>query len=220
MSSYFRCNNCGAYNLIGSPTCWQCYQQLFYNCPHCGAWVDNRYSHCPCCFSMLNWPNISKLVTRYYTNHLLERTYGNSRNKKIIWATMLASILIIGVTYLILSNPVNSNAIKLNEANALSTSRSYFESGKYAVVNQPQVTVSSLNSTLPADNVEPVQRVEPNTSLPTSTDDRIEIEMHSMSISPAPDSAGYVPKPSNYLQQLWPGWGHCSKGSCQAFTQP
>jgi len=219
MHSYFRCNNCGTYNSVGAPACIHCYRQLFYNCPRCGAWVDNRYMYCPNCLSLLNWPEVRGLETNSYTAY---NTFSGDHNRptnKMIWAIVLAGVFVIGVIYMILINPTNSDANKLSRTTSSSVPQPALIQSKPLPTTQPQITISGLTGTPSTDPALPERTAEPSTTLPNSNGDRIEVEMYPLSVTSTNDN-GYVPKTSNYLQQLWPGWGHCSKGSCQAFTQP
>ncbi len=56
MQQMFPCHRCGAQNLIGQRFCGACGQTFQYNCPSCGAFVDNRYTACPNCNAALYWP--------------------------------------------------------------------------------------------------------------------------------------------------------------------
>jgi hypothetical protein len=137
----------------------------------------------------------------------------------MIWAIVLAGVFVIGVIYMILINPTNSDANKLSRTTSSSVPQPALIQSKPLPTTQPQITISGLTGTPSTDPALPERTSEPSTTLPNSNGDRIEVEMYPLSVTSTNDTS-YVPKTSNYLQQLWPGWGHCSKGSCQAFTQP
>jgi hypothetical protein len=56
MQQLFQCSRCGAKNYIGQPFCCSCNLQFSYNCPSCGAIVNNTFPNCPNCHLSLAWP--------------------------------------------------------------------------------------------------------------------------------------------------------------------
>jgi len=224
MQQYFPCHRCGAHNLVGAASCSHCHQQLFYNCPHCQGWVDNRYSHCPQCSGVLKWPAPGGAHHAYgQTWYVPQGNYIEEKKGNPLPA-ILVSLFIIGVIALIFVNPGNSGAAKsditASSANSLQTAKTSMSPS----AGQPQITVSSVagppsSSTPPSTQAasgDSSSYLPASVTLTTTAGDTVEIE-----ISPATSTSGtgYTPKSSAYLQQLYPTWGHCTKGSCQAYVQ-
>lgn len=228
MQQYFPCHRCGAYNLVGSASCGNCRQQLYYSCPSCGTWVDNRYAYCPNCYRRLYWPGSTDC--RYgQTRHM--PIHSNAEGKKTgPWPAIVISLFIIGLIALIFTNPGSSSATKIDTTNAILQTVS---TGIAIPDSQPKITVSSPNGqaspSLDPSQIEASSESSPaylptGVTLTTSSGEIIEIQMtddaSNSSNGVYTDSTGYTPKRSAYAQQIWPNWGHCSKGSCQGYTQP
>jgi hypothetical protein len=242
MQQYFPCHRCGTHNLVGAVSCRNCHQQLFYNCPHCHAWVDNRYSHCPQCRHSLSWPrDVGPQNTYGQTWYVPQANYVEHKKGNPLPA-VLVSLFIIGVIALIFVNPGSSSATK-NYATAPTTSTvpvtgaTITQSG-----NQPQITLSGPSApsspapststptqSAPASQSSSAAYMPSGVTLTTSSGEIIEIQMSPATGSGSSTNSGAYTnltssgsstvKRSAYLDQLWPTWGHCTKGSCQAITQ-
>lgn len=223
MQQHFPCHRCGTYNLIGSPTCSHCRQQLYYNCPHCRSWVDNRYSHCPQCHSPLSWPHNTVPQNAYgETWYRPQSNYVEDKKGNPLPA-ILVSLFIVGVVALIFINPGSSSATRSDTANAILTTKASASPS----ASQPQITLSSpagpsspsssAPSTSQVTSGDSAAYLPAGVSLTTSSGEIVEIEI--TPVTGSTSSGSSTVKRSAYLQQLWPTWGHCTKGSCQAYTQ-
>jgi hypothetical protein len=245
MQQYFPCHRCGTHNLVGAVSCRNCHQQLFYNCPHCHAWVDNRYAHCPQCRRALSWPrDVAPQNTYGQTWYVPQQTSYVEEKKGNPLPAILVSLFIIGIIALIFVNPGSSSATK-NYTTA-STTSTVPVSGAYITApgSQPQITLSSPavpspDSTAPSSTqtaqASSAAYVPSGVTLTTANGEVIEIQMapcastsnaysnasssSSSAYSNVSSSGSSTVKRSAYLDQLWPTWGHCTKGSCQAYTQ-
>lgn len=238
MQQYFPCHRCGTHNLVGAASCSRCRQQLYYNCPHCGAWVDNRYPHCPGCRRALNWPRPSSPNYSYGETWYAPGYSYIAEKKGNPWPAILVSLFIIAVVALIITNPGSSNATK-NEITVATLQTS--QPSPSPAASQAVITASSPNgqpssASLPASPVIQApasgntEFLPAGVTLTTSNGEVFEIQMSTgtgssssgstLSTTGTADSTGYIPRRSTYAQQMWPTWGHCTKGSCQAYYQP
>ena len=238
MQQYFPCHRCGAHNLVGAASCGHCRQQLYYNCPHCGAWVDNRYPHCPNCRRALNWPKPGGPNYTYGQTWYVPQYSYAQESKGNPWPAILVSLFIIGVVALIFLNPGSSSATK-NDTPVVTlqtTQPSTSPSNSQAVITASSPNAQPSSSPAPSSASPALSNTGNNSSyfpagvtLTTSSGEVIEIQMSgtstgsstsgSTSYTGKADSTGYIPRRSSYAQQMWPTWGHCSKGSCQAYYQ-
>jgi|GEM_PF-444174 len=238
MQQYFPCHRCGTHNLVGAVSCSFCRQQLYYNCPHCGAWVDNRYHHCPNCSRALNWPK-SGGSNYSYGDTLYAPQYSYVVEKKgNPWPAILVSLFIIGMAALIITNPGSSNTTKndITVATLQTSQPSSSPSASQAVITASSPNGQPSSASLPASPVTQVPATGNTDYLPsgvtltTSNGEVFEIQMSTgtgntssdstINTTATADSTGYIPKRSAYAQQMFPTWGHCRGGSCQAYYQP
>jgi hypothetical protein len=221
MQQYFQCHRCGAHNLVGAAICSHCHQQLFYNCPHCRAWVDNRHSHCPQCRKALNWPKTGAPQNTYgQTWYVPQRSYVEERKGNSLPA-VLVSLFVVGVIALIFINPGSSSATKYDATAANNNSLQTAKTSMSPSGSQPQITLSSPGVTTQSADTStaaPAPYTPANVTLNTSSSQTEEINIIP-TLNTSTVGTGYTPKRSAYLQQQWPTWGHCTKGSCQGYTQ-
>jgi hypothetical protein len=226
MQQYFPCHRCGAHNLVGAPSCSHCQQQLYYSCPHCRAWVDNRYSHCPQCHKAMNWPQNTVPQYTYGQTWYVPQAGFTEKKKGNPLPAILVSLFVIGVVALIFINPGSSSATKSGvTADPVQTTRSSISPSG----SQPQITISgpaapSDSASKPATSLSTQASsggssayMPAGVTLTTTSGEIIEIPV-TPSTSTSSSGSSTV-KRSAYLDQLWPTWGHCTKGSCQAYTQ-
>lgn len=217
MQQYHPCNRCGAHNIIGAASCSHCGQQLFYNCPHCGTWVDNRYPHCPQCHRALNWPGSGEADYSYgQTWYVPQET-----KKRNSLPAILVSLIIIGAIVLAFVTQSNSSTANQDTIATLQT----MSTGVSPSGNQGQITVSSAGPTTSSSQsteADGSSYLPVGVTLTTTGGETIEIDM-----TPSVDTSGGTGaatttttiKRSAYLEQIYPNWGHCTKGSCQSYTQ-
>ena len=226
MQQSFGCSRCGAQNVIGAPACSNCSEHLHYTCPHCNAWVNNTFVSCPNCFKPLNWP-AQELPWRVYAGDTVyvpgKFKYarpGEPEKKSpmpaIVMLLLLGGLLIVGLD--LLTNNSNSSAAS-NQATASAMS----------VSNTPQThsTASATQTTVAAVTLSPAPNTTPTpvaavTSPSAATLGNVaEFSLPATIVNASSNTSSgstYTPAASTYLQQLVPGWGHCSGGSCRQTT--
>ena len=81
MQLTFQCYRCGAQNYIGQTVCWNCGQEIQYNCPNCRALVNPTYGNCPYCHFQLPWQ--SKQPTQPF-NYQTQKDYQDWRQPQYV----------------------------------------------------------------------------------------------------------------------------------------
>ena len=222
MQQYFPCPTCGAYNLVGSASCSTCCQQLYYNCPYCGTWVDNRYIDCPYCHKKLCWPG--SLDTYDRVKYVPSHSYAKKK-KTGPWPAILVSLFIICLVALLFTQPSSSIATKTDTIAVPQTGTLGSDSQAKITVSSPngQTSLSPEPSLTPSPSTDSSTYLSGDVNLTTSSGEIIGTQMPdaagNSSTGGYTDSTGYTPKRSAYAEQMWPNWGHCNNGSCQACTQ-
>ena len=222
---YFPCSRCGTPNIVGAPACSNCREQLHYTCPHCNAWVNNTFITCPNCVKPLNWPaqvnpwSMYAADTVYVPGNYEYAMAGQPKKKGVLPALLLVilmtGLLVVGLD--LLTN--NSNSLASNQAAASAA----------PVSSTPQIqgTSSSTQAPVSAITLSPAPNTTPTpaaalTSTYTATQGNVyEFSLPATIVNSASNTSSgstYTPASSTYLQQLVPGWGHCSGGSCRQTT--
>jgi hypothetical protein len=234
MHRTFQCNRCGGHNPSGQAFCSWCGTRFYFNCPNCGAWVNNAYHLCPNCHQDLNWSNPRVETTEKGRSHA-------------VLFSLVATILVFVVAFILIENNSGSGnrpsaALTVStpavasppEATPVRLSPQVPAAYQSAQAQTPYVTPSGQASTLPADaspvtppaqTPTPYQGSQPQMSnIPPSWQQSINsgatIQEINIPVIPTQTSTtsrtASGPTRSAYLEQLDPGWGHCSGGSCRA----
>jgi hypothetical protein len=220
---YFLCSRCGTQNVVGTPACGHCYERFHYTCPHCNTWVNNTFVTCPNCRKPLNWPapelpwNIYAGNTTYIPGKRKFEKVGES-NKRGALSTILTVLLLGGLLLVgwdLLTNNSNSSSAS-NQATA--------SAAPVSAAPQTHSTSSSTQTPTAAVTLSPAPNTTPTpavtvTTVPANTQGTVyEYSLPSSIVNAASNtstSSTYTPAADSYLQQLVPGWGKCSGGSCR-----
>lgn len=218
MNQFFPCHRCGTHNVVGAAACSHCYTQLYYNCPHCSAWVDNRYSQCPQCSRDLNWPKEGPQYDIYggQTRYVPPVTQYGEKKKSFAWTAIPISLFILIALYLVLTAPGSLSATKSGPGSS--------DAGA-AQASTPAATPSGYLHQITLSG--PTSSTSPNTSATGVTLNTPSGNSYTIDITQPSDTntdtdtttSTFNAGKSSYLYNLWPGWGHCNKGSCQSCTQ-
>jgi len=224
-NNVFPCFRCGCQNSVGTPFCGHCHQHFYYTCPQCNAWVNNAFVTCPRCFMPLNWPARETMCGAYTgaTGYVPGQAgFGEERNPKkkgalstILLLLFVGGLLIIGFD-LVTNNSNASPSSSQAPVNAMPISNTQ------QAVNAPP----SIKTPAPAVTLSPLPDITPTPtptatqpSYPASTQNTItEFSLPATTVTnvaATSSSSQYTPGQDSYLQQLDPGWGHCSGGSCR-----
>jgi hypothetical protein len=192
----FQCYTCGGHNAAGQGYCSWCGNRFYYNCPQCGTWVDNNYANCPNCRRELGWGR--------------HATQPKESSKSAALVTLLATVLLFAVAFILIEN----NAGPARQAySSGSTPVAASSAGPTQVTLSPQIPGSYQSAPAQIPNL-PLN--SPDIANPATDTAITEISFPTISTTSSRTSnSQYVPVSSSYLQQLWPGWGHCSGGSCR-----
>lgn len=93
MQQTIQCSRCGAQNYVGQLACWNCGQQIQYNCPNCRALVNPTYANCPYCQFQLPWQS-----NRLPQHDVIENNYQqpqykmNSFQRHINWTWVIVAL--------------------------------------------------------------------------------------------------------------------------------
>ncbi len=198
----FSCYNCGTLNVTGERSCRNCRASLYYNCPYCGAWVDNTISNCPNCRNKLNWPDAGAFTENAYSTH-------ESASPAVI-------LLVLSIVLLL----ITTFSLTLNNSNSATAS-----SNTGVTTTSPALSTDKTQ----AANTSPIQYTYPNTStanpapavISSPAQDLTQYETTIIIPMTSPSATGAVsnaPTRSAYLESVYPGWGRCSGGRCSGIT--
>jgi hypothetical protein len=225
---YFLCSRCGTQNVVGTTSCGNCNEHFYYTCPHCNTWVNNTFVTCPNCFKPLNWPaqdltwNIYAGNTTYIPGKLKSERVGESNNRgalsAILTVLLVAGLLIVGLG--ILTNNSNSSSAS-NQAAVSAVSKT--NTPQTHNTSSPTQTPASAITLSPAPNTTPTPTPTPAVTVTSVATNNTQGTVYEYSLpasivnaaSNTSTSSIYTPASDSYLQQLVPGWGKCSGGSCR-----
>lgn len=220
---YFPCSRCGAQNIVGAPTCGNCYEHLHYTCPHCNAWVNNNFITCPNCYKPLNWPAQERPWdpyagnTTYIPGNLQYENVAEPNRRgalpAILMVLLVGGLLIVGLD--LLTN--NSNASSASNQATVSAAPVSDTPQTHSTSSSTQTPVSAVTLS-PAPNTTPTPAA---TLTSANVADLVSVYEYSLpasivnTASNTSSGSAYTPSADAYLQQLVPGWGKCSGGSCR-----
>ncbi len=219
---HFPCSRCGAPNVLGAPTCYNCYEHLYYTCPHCNAWVNNNFITCPNCYKPLNWPAQERPWDPYAgnTTYIPGQQYGNTgkTNKRsalpaILTVLLVGGLLIIGLDLL----TSNSNPSSASSQPSVSTASVSNTPQTHSTSTSTQTPVAAVTLS-PAPNTTPTPAPAVTSATVTNLVSLYEYSLPASIVNSASNTnskPAYTPSADAYLEQLVPGWGHCSGGSCR-----
>jgi hypothetical protein len=218
--NYFQCYSCGAQNVVGVPACSNCHAGFHYTCPHCNTWVNGAFITCPTCLIPLNWP-----AQKFYTQETLyaqgqtRYSEANKPQKRGVLSTILlvlfaGAVLIIGFD--LITNSSNSSASSVHSTSDAANASNAPQTHSTTSATQTPVSAITL-SPAPNTTPTPASATSITSAAPLVSQDGliVEFSIPESVVNSSTSSGSSSTSTSSYLQQLWPSWGHCNKGSCK-----
>jgi hypothetical protein len=162
----------------------------------------------------MNWPTAEYTQRTYIgTNYQPPTKSGGG-----VAVLAISCLAVFAVAFALISNnSVSAKPIDISPA----SSQQQTLSKTYSVdkVSESQPSISVISAT-------------PDTSKPPAAFNAVTNEISVIDVNPSNEgnlteaetsfnvTNSYTPTRSTYLEALWPGWGHCSGGSCRNVTNP
>lgn len=201
-SSFFPCTHCGAQNVTGAGYCGSCGINLYYNCPDCQGWVDVTSSDCPNCGTKLDWP--------------VGDAFRDKPSSSTIMLLLLGIVMLaIGSIYLIVNNSGSANAVSNKMASAPASEPA---SNRWPPVNALQPLLSYQNNSSVTGNENTPDSPDYD-SISASQRDLPSYDVVFTFPAGTPPVTDTTPPSRSYLDTVYPNWGRCVGGRCNANIQ-
>jgi hypothetical protein len=131
----------------------------------------------------------------------------------IVMLLLLGGLLVVGVD--LLTNNFNSSAASNQAAASAMPVSNTPQTHSTSPSTQTPVAAITLS---PAPNTTPTPAAAVTSSSAATLGNVAEFSLPATIVNAAPNASSgskYTPAASTYLQQIDPGWGHCSGGSCR-----